>query len=545
MYQEEVKDLMYKVMLVDDDYPVLEFLSETIEWNRLGFELIGVHENGESALQHALQQMPNLLITDIGMPKLNGIELTRRLREQDDSLQVCVLTCHNEFEFAQQALKLNVQDYLLKDTLNPEDLTAVLKRIKAKLDAEQQKKEKELHLQQIVERNKESMKRDFLRKTIYQSIYHAKEWYEEASSFGLHLHKQSYIPVLCFIQDYRLAKETYQSADVLSFSLQNVILEILEREQMNPVYFSFEAKESFIFFPFKPTLKSDCFGNAAECLRKVQRAVAHHLHVSLSMMIGDVFHNEQSLKHELGTLLMNTNQRFYMEKDAIEKKRTGTYFTDKIFSWYEEASTEVRQLILERNEERVAPTVKGWIQHFKDQQISSDAVKDWVLKLVLDLKVKLKALQFFETTYTMEVLHEEILNIDSLYELSDWLNSYFQTVMHSVAKITAGSRRREVMEACKYVSMHLERKISLDEVASYLYLNPSYFSRLFKKEVGETFVEYVTKLKINRAKELLEHTIEPVGKICERLGYDNQSYFIKVFKNNVGVTPMEFRGQIS
>jgi two-component system response regulator YesN len=88
----------------------------------------------------------------------------------------------------------------------------------------------------------------------------------------------------------------------------------------------------------------------------------------------------------------------------------------------------------------------------------------------------------------------------------------------------------------------MDKRITLDEVAAYLHLNASYFSRLFHKENGITFIEYVTRMKMNRAKELLDQTSHSIGKICEMLGYDNQSYFIKTFKNIVGVTPSEYRG---
>jgi two-component system response regulator YesN len=103
-----------------------------------------------------------------------------------------------------------------------------------------------------------------------------------------------------------------------------------------------------------------------------------------------------------------------------------------------------------------------------------------VLKLLLDVNLKLKALQFFETNYTVEVMYEAILGIDSLVELERWLVKYFEDVLTIVGEITTQSRRREVIEACKYVSVNLEKKISLDEVANHLFLNPSYFSRLFK-----------------------------------------------------------------
>ncbi|TXC90602.1 response regulator [Metabacillus litoralis] len=534
---------MYNVMLVDDDYPVLELLIETINWNQLGLNLQSTHENGANALTHALNEMPDILITDIGMPKMNGLELTKKLKELNPNIQVCMLTCHNEFDYAHQALKLNVQDYLLKDTLNPKDLTEVLKKLKQNKEREDQKKIKEFKLESIVERNRESMKRDFLRKTIDQSSFENKGIYDEARSYGLDLTNRMFIPVLCFIQDYRSAKISYHSEDTLLFSIQNVINEVLNDDDQIAISFNFSEKESFLFFPYSTTLKSDSYGVTTKCLEKIQRNVFSSLNITLSFIVDKPFDSYHSFKTSLHHLLDSSNQRFYMETCKIEKKRLEAKTNESLFEWYDKASNEIRQLIINKDVSEIRPLICKWMDIFKEKEYSAEIVKDWTLKLLLDLKVKMKALQFFGTNTSNEVLHEEVIGIDSLIELRTWLIHYFEMLLSAVNSTSSKSRRKEVLEACKYVEVNLEKKITLDEVANILYLNPSYFSRLFKKEVGGTFVEYVTRAKMNRAKELLEQTVDSVGKICERLGYDNQSYFIKVFKNYVGVTPIEYRGE--
>jgi two-component system response regulator YesN len=151
-------------------------------------------------------------------------------------------------------------------------------------------------------------------------------------------------------------------------------------------------------------------------------------------------------------------------------------------------------------------------------------------------------LQYFRPSYTVDILHDEILEMDSLDELQEWLIHYMQSAMTSTDEWSGNVRRSEVVEAMEYVSLHLDKRIGLEEMAEHLHLNNSYFSRLFKKETGRTFIDYVTHMKLTRAKELLDQTNHSVGKISEALGYDNQSYFIKLFKANTGVTPVEYRG---
>lgn len=534
---------MYKVMLVDDDYPVLQLLSETIEWEQLGVSLQSTHENGASAFEKAMSEMPDILITDIGMPKMNGIELTKKLKNQNPNLKVAILSCHADFGYAQQALKLQVQDYLVKDTFDPDDLRKLILKFKDTLDEQNNKNIKHLQIQNMLDRNKESVKERFIKKTIEQPDINEINWIAEAKSLGLHLDQSGYIGSLAMIHNYSKVKEQYLSEDTLNFAIHNVVTEEMERCYPGAQHFQHGGRELFVFFPSSLILKRNALSEVSESMKRIQHALKKSLNVSLSFITGQGCKNMLEFKQELLQLISRNHQSFYMKPGTIaEMKNPQEAPTEDLFSKYDEAAAEMRELIMLRDDNRITEYVNKWVIFLEEKQFPPELVKDWVLKLLLDLRVKLHALQLFRSQQTIEYMHNEIFEIQFLDELKTWLMSYFKSILSFVKEVYEQTKRKEILDAFKYVTVNIEKKITLDEVSSHLFLNPSYFSRLFKKEVGETFVEYVTKMKINRAKELLEQTADSVGKICERLGYDNQSYFIKIFKNYVGVTPIEYRG---
>ncbi|MEY2191540.1 response regulator [Neobacillus sp. BF23-41] len=533
---------MYKVMLVDDDYPVLELLSQTIEWEHLGVTLQSTHENGASAFETALHEMPDILITDIGMPKMNGIELTKRLKEINPNLQVVILSCHSEFDFAKQALKLRVEDYLVKDMFDPEDLCEIIKKVKENLDNQIRKTLKNLHLQHMLDSNKVSVKERFIRQTISQSQITEKDWIVEANTLGLQLDKVGYKATLAIVHDFQITKVKYISEDILTFAINNVIEDIIMESKLDAVHFCLGAKEFFLFFPCSPTVKIGSFDETYESMKKVQKALKKYLNIHLSFLIGEDCSSFADLRQELSHLESAKHQCFYMQPGSILKRDIVQTAMVDLFSNYDEASADIKDLLLMRDESVIVPIVSKWISLFEQKKYHPELVKEWILKLSLDLKVKLQALQFFRSEHSVECLHQKILMCNFLCELEGILIEYFKSLLNLSNEVYNQTKRREILDAISYVSMNLEKRISLEEVASHLFLNQSYFSRLFKKEVGETFVEYITKMKISRAKELLEQTADSVGKICERLGYDNQSYFNKLFKNHVGVTPIEYRG---
>ncbi|WP_117168658.1 response regulator transcription factor [Paraliobacillus sediminis] len=533
---------MYKVMLVDDDYPALEFLSEMIPWQALDLELQSIHENGASALAYASKHMPDILITDIGMPKMNGLELTEKMKQQKSNLQVAILSCHSEFEYAQKALKLDVQDYLLKDTLELEDISAFLLGIRMKLEQDHQTSVKQLKLENVVERNKHLAKGKFFREIIYQSPFNKKDWFFNDNFSGFKLERRPFIPMLCFIDNYKNRKEFYVSEDVFEFAVQNVIGEVLINCDTDAIYFNFERNKSFILFPYHTSLKEDNYGSLNQALLKMQDALKKYLDVSISFILGDPTKPED-IPFEITNLLKSKRQYFYMETCLIAKKDQDVLDSNKdLFSYYDQAAMELRNLIFEKNTSNIDPFVSKWFEFMQENRFDPDTVKEWILKLLLEIKLKLKTLQYFQSSFKVEILHQEILSIETMDELKLWLINCLKSVLKLTTEALYMSKNKEIAEACMYVAMHIEKKLSLDEVAKHLFLNASYFSRLFKKEVGKTFVEYVKTIKMERAKELLDQTTDTVGNVCDRLGYDNQSYFIKLFKNYVGVTPAEYRG---
>ena len=158
----------------------------------------------------------------------------------------------------------------------------------------------------------------------------------------------------------------------------------------------------------------------------------------------------------------------------------------------------------------------------------------------MDLQLKFKSLQHFRSDYTLEVLHQSVLSAESLDQLLEMVASVLRSTFPVMDQVNQQHQRKEITEAQLYVIRSLGRRVSQEEVSDYLHLNPSYFSRLYKKETGETFMEFTTRTKMEKAKELIDQTSSTVEELAEKLGYENKSYFLKCFKAFTGFTPSEY-----
>lgn len=524
---------MHKVMLVDDDYPTVEYLSEAIPWEHLGLQLIGLYENGLSAFEAAQKNMPDILITDIGMPKMDGMELTRRLKQINEHLQVAMISCHDEFSYAQQALKLHVQDYFLKETLNVEEIKAILMKCKEKLESTERRTKEyrtlQFKAQQQLDREIQTKWKQYLQGSSQQ--------------METRLINDRYIPVLFLINQFYLAEKQYGSEDTLLFAIQNIVKDIQNASAFSFDWIHYEDNRGFLLFESTNSIKVDSYSQVRQLITKIQEELKRYLHIQTSFILGENV-EKAALRNHCVQLLESVTEIFYLPLNSMVNWQKRSMFNrDQVpLNYYSSITEKLKKAVYQRDIQEVRNRMKELHAVCVEKNIDPEIVKECYLRMILDWRMKARGFKYVSTIQPSESIQENILRMNNLYELEDYFMQYVHLFLSDYRQTV--TTNKDVLNACSYVSKHLDSKFSLEEVADYLYLNPSYFSRLFKKEVGMTFIDYVKQQKMERAKEWLEMSDTPVGAISEQLGYDNQSYFIKIFKQHTGYTPLEYRTKV-
>ncbi|MFD0960913.1 response regulator transcription factor [Paenibacillus chungangensis] len=526
---------MHNIMLVDDDYPVLEYLMQAVPWESLGMKVQGCYESGAKALEAAKTSLPDILITDIGMPHMNGLELIRKMKELHPKLKVAILSCHNEFTYAQQAVRLQVDDYILKETIEIDEVVQLLLKL---ADQVEEQHSESWSLQQIKNESASVLRDRFLQSLLYSPLLFPERLSDQAKDYGIHLDKDAYVPVLCLIERYEDTWKRFVSEDNFNFVINNVIEELTE-ESRNASLFRHSKGRLLLFFPLQGAMN-----HWEKILKDIQRALYKHLLVSVTLLVGQDARDVTTLKERVLKLLKEAEEfRFYSKSRVIARFCKPDYSSEDLYVHYSRALNQFKQIAIEQAASQVDTVTRYWADFISRERYHPRIVREWFLKIMMDLQLKFKSLQHFRSDYTIEVLHQSILEAETLDQLLEMVVTILNSTFPVMDQISQQNQRKEITEAQLYVMRSLGRRVTQEEVADYLHLNPSYFSRLFKKETGETFVVYTTRMKMEKAKELIDQTTSTVEELAEKLGYENKSYFLKCFKNFTGLTPSEYAGR--
>lgn len=529
---------MYKVVLVDDDVLVIEFLKRFIPWEDYGFKVVAHFNDSTLALAYLQENPFDVLFTDIGMPKLNGIELIEHLKKSKINSNNIILSCHDEFHYAQQALKLEVFDYILKETIEESNIIALLERLKNKLDEERYTNNQQLIVTHFLEKNNLALKSKFIEKLMKEQELETTSWFKEQEELlGMDFSHERYTPVLCFIDHYQEAINHFENETSLQFSINNILEEVSTNAQRGVQIF-FLHNQFYILIRDNKT--TDTKSMVESILKAIHFKLRTILKVSITSVIGKQNVRSQELIKNMRLLLNNKEQRFYYQYDSIQYFAPIVYTNESIFQNYVEISSKIRELVLKDRKDKLMECISQQLNLVKEKKYSPAVIKDWVIKLIYDIKLSLNVLNHFDGQ-SPEIKDHDIQHVETIEHLEGVLEVIFHKFCEHLQSSDLSSRNEDILKAQKYVQIHLSEKISLKDVADHLHLNSSYFSRMFKKETGEGFVEYVTKVKMAKAIELLDHSSKSVEQIAYELGFDNKSYFLKTFKKFYGVSPKSYR----
>ncbi|MDR4945193.1 response regulator transcription factor [Neobacillus cucumis] len=513
---------MYRIMIVDDEPVIRKGISAFIDWGKEEITVEDQYGNGVEALA-ALEKNPyDILITDIKMPLINGIELMKQAINLYPWLKVILISNYSDFEYVKEGLKLGAVDYLLKLTLKKDDLLDVLRRCISMLE-EEQKKDSELnHYQQnavYLKRKKveQEIKRLIVQeKTILSSREWAPAWLEK--------------PYACV---YLLLDKAEEWKENHGYLYVQFLLEEWQKmfyERMDKGV-SLIVAESGMFF-----ILPDYNGDAQRWFLQWKQLLEMKWKVSISAG----FVTEQGL----GSILKG------FDNSQLACQRRFFEGLGKLFCMNFETPIEKAQRVKQEpldwtpffemisNGDPISSAIEFAVKHWKNRDLKPGQVKHEAFSLLSG------ACQLYgEAGLQLLEQHDSLCRAETMEQMLSVLKDQLEEIRTSFIPKPAdkGYDEQLITKALEYIAAHYTENLTLQSVADTVHLSKSYFSLYFKKQTGRNFIDYLIELRIREAKKLLVQKERRIYDVAQVAGFKDVKYFSKVFKKVTGFTPMEYR----
>ena len=529
---------MIKLLIVDDEPLVQIGIKSMLNWADYGIEICGTAANGQAALSMIEDLGPELVITDIKMPIMNGLDLVKQCREQFGSIPVfIVLTSYEEFQLVRTALSYQVADYLVKLELDPsslaESITRALKRLEEKKASEAYKAAGGRPLLQ-------SYQDKFFMRLLHNLFDSEEQFLLQVADLKLNFSDSCYFAAHCEIHESAHSQMNHsQLMNLYSSSLQ-MIREILSR-YLSCYVVSLDLKHFALIFHF-PSIEEADWTQISNALDNACTMLHNYFSVWLSAGIGSpvdqpllISRSYQESRQASAKTTQETPIAFFQEieedKDAFRNYFNMSVFKGSIKQAFEEFDTDVLET-----------TINEMCQLFSSSSCRLLQVVDGACNI---LYLAISLLPDGEDTVA-EIFKDVPDGYRSIYQAAtphqviEWLEILKEGLCRVLQSKRKSYKDNVITNIQKYIEVHIEDRLLLNEVAGVFGLSPNYLSSLFKKTCNIGFTEYVTQKKISLAKNMLLEENLKIYEVADRLGFESAFYFSKVFKKVEGISPREF-----
>lgn len=490
-----------KLLIVDDEKLICEWLEYSIKTIN-SFEIIGIANNGLEALSLYHNTQPDIIVTDLKMPVMDGLELVEKIRKENDWVQIIILSAYSEFNLAREALRIGANEYILKTEMNNEILEEIL--IKAQKNLTQTQKRQDCSIES------NSLSQVHKRKILLSNrVLERNEINALKSGLPL-LSDQSYFVIAIWtnhlVKGFHLPK-SYPINHVLGFHYNDLIYIYIEKISENIL-----QKECI-------KLMADYSNEIVqinECPIAISQSDMHIKFISLD--ISQVVNNlelsfyveENKVFNNAAATLLKKDHDIIEEKKIIEISNINFY-------------TKFKMLLSYCYNYRILPLkkVRDRFLELLDELKNNDPDNSELLKIIASSRKMIgQAITFSDLNNIIDNVTDCISNLN--LKVTSKTNSY-------------------IVESMKFIDKNYMHPISLEDTASYVGLSQEYFSKIFSDENGISYSTYLSKIRLNKAKELLKYSNYKVQNVAESVGYPNVSYFSTIFKKEFGCTPFEYR----
>ena len=542
---------MLKTFLVEDEVVIREMIKKMIPWEQYGFELAGEAADGEMALPLILKKKPDLLITDIKMPFMDGLTLCKLVKKELPDIRIVILSGYDDFNYAKQAISIGVEDYLLKP-ITKNAFIERLEEIHNRYEHEKTQREYYEKFRLEMQEYEKNASRDFF-ETLVRADSDLAELYRRADKLNLDIVAEAY-NILIFTPD--TSEGSYNTDDQCSDWEAEVQDKINNYFLNHPVAILFRH-QVFSYAILVKGQKDTIEKNTEECVKAIQDIMAQtEGRTDWFIAVGKSADRLSMLGHSYRTAVRANSFRYLYDGHILDYQSLETRKGNPSDS-YREDSVQLRNVninalnpaILQKFlSSGLAEEVEGFVRDYINA-IGQEPMGSLVFRNYVVLNVRFSVLSFLKKLGCddSEISGQETDNIvEETGKSIETAVAYCEKMLKKAIALrdeNAGNQNRSVLKrAVEFIDQnYMDEELSLNKAAHVANVSANHFSALFSQNMGQTFTEYLTGLRMSKAKELLRCTAMRSSEIAGEVGYKDAHYFSYLFKKTQGMTPSEYR----
>lgn len=536
-----------KVFLVEDEMVIRRGIKNSIDWEKEGYIFCGEASDGELAYPMIIKEKPDILITDIRMPFMDGLELCKLVKKELPNIKILILSGYDEFDYAKEAIRLGVTEYLLKP-ISSGKLLEALNGVSESIRREKEDKDLVRKYMEEMRENTEHEKQKFFEQMIAGNLSMA-DALETGKKYEMNLSAGMY-NLLLF--RFTLGEENRKSGELLG-EAEYAIEKLTERLEY---VFEFQRGVEGWAFLLMADDEEQMSERVKELSKDLEEIMKNYSTIAYFGGIGQPVARLRELEESFREAERALAARFTMElnriisvEDIRMAQNVDTLDDIEITSFgeIEKTRTMLEKFLNNGAEDEIDEFVDVYINELPEENLKSVLMRQYIIMdayiVMMSFCEKIEGIEG-EMQAQSEELKNSMKTIQTLEEIKNYIRMLLKKII-GVRDTISGRRYSDIIEIAKdqIRKTYMSDEISLNTIAAEVGMSPSYFSSIFSKEMGKTFVEYLTEIRMDRAKELLMCSSMKTSEIGYEVGYKDPHYFSYIFKKTQNCTPKEFRAR--
>jgi two-component system response regulator YesN len=529
-----VKNILIDVLIVDDEFWVTQVIQNLIDWEKEGFHIISILNDGVEACEMILKLNPSIVLTDIKMPGMDGLTMIKKARQAGLETQFIIISGHNDFKYAKDALEYGAAGYLLKP-IDQEDLQNILDKVKGILINKQLKEKKELHLKQNLEKCVRQLKEQFFLDYFQHTFKSQLDIDQINNKFSLKFSPSKYQVIILSLDNIKK-----------TVNFEKITNGIFEALLNNSVY---QNCDEMIAIPNGKRLI--CILNyMAKSKDKIDKAIINmhrqiinenNCRYDFSVFHGSEENDINKLKRSYKNALNLFHSRIALNASSIYKSTNTKYGSRNLPP---EKEVIFRCLIEQMEITKAKEFIDDMLKTLYSQSYKNPLLIYYCAEQLIDIIIAVAKNMGHDYANIENYLCEKKENLEDCASVEQVKSLLYQILndMEGIRNKVNRSKNQKIIDIAKrYILENYNDDISLNKVAEIVFLTPNYLSEIFSKEEGCTFKEFGIRARIEIAKKLLGDLQYKTNDIAGLVGYADAHHFSKLFKKHTGLTPSEYR----